>query len=162
MAGGNWYYGWTVKRLLIPFFVDIFRGYSLSSGCTKLESCPRTVAVERCIFNRRRIRTYGRINCEHLWFEFYWIHPFEINISQQSGFSDWLTDQLIGLSGIPAWVVCLIVTVIICLFTECTSNMATASLFIPIISQLVSITHDSCKQHITFKILIMIWPSKFR
>ncbi|XP_039252177.2 Na(+)/citrate cotransporter-like [Styela clava] len=53
-----------------------------------------------------------------------------------SGFSDWLGEQLLFLNGLPNWVICLIVTVITCLFTECTSNVATASLFVPIIAEL--------------------------
>uniref|UniRef100_H2Z9I4 Citrate transporter-like domain-containing protein n=1 Tax=Ciona savignyi TaxID=51511 RepID=H2Z9I4_CIOSA len=54
----------------------------------------------------------------------------------QSGFSQWLGDQLIFLGDLPTWVISLIVTIIVCLFTECSSNVATASLFVPILANL--------------------------
>lgn len=58
---------------------------------------------------------------------------------QVSGFSQWLGNQLAVLGGFPEWALCLIVTIVACLFTECTSNVATASLFIPIIAELVNL-----------------------
>nr|XP_009860115.1 solute carrier family 13 member 5-like isoform X2 [Ciona intestinalis] len=54
----------------------------------------------------------------------------------ESGFSEWLGDQLIFLGGIETWAICLIVTIVVCLFTECSSNVATASIFVPILAQL--------------------------
>jgi len=44
--------------------------------------------------------------------------------------------QLSFLNGLESWVICLIVTIIVCVFTECSSNVATASLFIPILADL--------------------------
>jgi len=46
--------------------------------------------------------------------------------------------QLKFLNGIEPWAICLVVTIFACLFTECTSNTATALLLVPILSQLVS------------------------
>ncbi|XP_078491315.1 Na(+)/citrate cotransporter-like [Ciona intestinalis] len=54
----------------------------------------------------------------------------------ESGFSEWLGDQLTFLGGIETWAICLIVTIVVCLFTECSSNVATASIFVPILAQL--------------------------
>uniref|UniRef100_H2Z9I5 Solute carrier family 13 member 2 n=1 Tax=Ciona savignyi TaxID=51511 RepID=H2Z9I5_CIOSA len=69
----------------------------------------------------------------------------------QSGFSQWLGDQLIFLGDLPTWVISLIVTIIVCLFTECSSNVATASLFVPILANLVNkvifITAQSLRIH---------------
>lgn len=56
--------------------------------------------------------------------------------SAKSGFSDWMGSQLSFLNGLESWVICLIVTIIVCVFTECSSNVATASLFIPILADL--------------------------
>jgi len=46
--------------------------------------------------------------------------------------------QLKFLNGIEPWAICLVVTIFTCLFTECSSNTATALLLVPILSQLVS------------------------
>ncbi|CAK8680394.1 unnamed protein product [Clavelina lepadiformis] len=54
----------------------------------------------------------------------------------ESGFSAWMGQQLAFLGGIPDWAICLVVTIIVCLFTECSSNTATASLFVPILAEL--------------------------
>ena len=47
-------------------------------------------------------------------------------------------DQLTFLDGIEPWAISLVVTLIVCIFTECSSNTATASLFVPILAELVS------------------------
>jgi sodium-dependent dicarboxylate transporter 2/3/5 len=49
-----------------------------------------------------------------------------------TGFSDWLGGQVSGLSGVPAWVVLLIVIMASLALTELTSNTATAAAFLPI------------------------------
>ena len=49
-----------------------------------------------------------------------------------TGFSQWLGGQVGGLSGVPAWVVLLIVVVVGLALTELTSNTATAAAFFPI------------------------------
>ena len=46
-----------------------------------------------------------------------------------TGFSQWLGGQVGGLSGVPAWVVLLIVVVVGLALTELTSNTATAAAF---------------------------------
>jgi len=56
--------------------------------------------------------------------------------SEVSGFSKWMGDQLTFLDGIEPWAICLVVTLIVCIFTECSSNTATASLFVPILAEL--------------------------
>jgi solute carrier family 13 (sodium-dependent dicarboxylate transporter), member 2/3/5 len=49
-----------------------------------------------------------------------------------TGFSEWLGGQVGGLSGVPGWVVLLIVIVVALALTELTSNTATAAAFFPI------------------------------
>lgn len=56
--------------------------------------------------------------------------------STVSGFSEWVGEQLTFLGGIEPWGICLVVTIIVCVFTECSSNVATASLFVPILAEL--------------------------
>jgi len=57
---------------------------------------------------------------------------------QESGLSSWIGQQLKFLGAIDPWLICLIVTIVVCFFTECSSNTATASLFVPILAELVS------------------------
>lgn len=59
---------------------------------------------------------------------------------QDSGLSAWLGDVLSGLDGIEPWIILLIITTVLSLFTEVTSNAATASLFVPILAALVTTT----------------------
>ncbi|XP_076817772.1 solute carrier family 13 member 2-like isoform X3 [Clavelina lepadiformis] len=54
----------------------------------------------------------------------------------ESGFSAWMGSQLAFLEGVQPWIICLLVTALVCLFTECSSNTATSSLFVPILANL--------------------------
>lgn len=49
-----------------------------------------------------------------------------------TGFSKWLGGQVSGLSGVPAWVILLVVVIMGLALTELTSNTATAAAFFPI------------------------------
>ncbi|QCU79018.1 DASS family sodium-coupled anion symporter [Citricoccus sp. SGAir0253] len=49
-----------------------------------------------------------------------------------TGFSEWLGGQVGGLTGVPAWLVLLVVVVVCLALTELTSNTATAAAFFPI------------------------------
>src|SRR5690606_18550255 len=49
-----------------------------------------------------------------------------------TGFSAWLGDQVGGLTGVPSWLVLLVVIVVSLALTELTSNTATAAAFFPI------------------------------
>ncbi|XP_002733304.1 Na(+)/citrate cotransporter-like [Saccoglossus kowalevskii] len=53
-----------------------------------------------------------------------------------SGLSEWLGTQLVVLAVIPPAAIVFIITVIIAIFTEITSNVSTASIFLPILGQL--------------------------
>lgn len=50
----------------------------------------------------------------------------------QTGFSDWLGEQVSGLSWLPGWVIIIAVIVVSLVLTELTSNTATAAAFFPI------------------------------
>nr|XP_006814711.1 PREDICTED: solute carrier family 13 member 5-like [Saccoglossus kowalevskii] len=55
---------------------------------------------------------------------------------KESGLSEWLGSQFVVLAVIPPAAMVLIITVIIAMFTEITSNTSTASIFLPILGQL--------------------------
>ncbi|XP_070553681.1 Na(+)/citrate cotransporter-like [Ptychodera flava] len=55
---------------------------------------------------------------------------------KESGLSAWLGDRFVGLAVIPPVAMVIVITVIIALFTEITSNTSTASIFLPILGQL--------------------------
>ncbi|XP_072326075.1 Na(+)/citrate cotransporter-like isoform X2 [Scyliorhinus torazame] len=54
--------------------------------------------------------------------------------SEVSGFSQWLGDQLTPLEAVPPWAIVIILCLLIATFTECASNVATTSLFLPILA----------------------------
>ncbi|XP_074640748.1 solute carrier family 13 member 2-like isoform X2 [Tubulanus polymorphus] len=56
--------------------------------------------------------------------------------SQKSGLSEWIGLKLAGLSALPIWVMVLIITTIIAMLTEVTSNTATATLMLPILAEM--------------------------
>ncbi|XP_075761021.1 Na(+)/citrate cotransporter-like isoform X4 [Pelodiscus sinensis] len=56
--------------------------------------------------------------------------------SDASGLSKWLGNQMIPLHAIPPWAIAVIVTLVVATFTECTSNVATATLFLPVFASL--------------------------
>ncbi|ESO91712.1 hypothetical protein LOTGIDRAFT_163443 [Lottia gigantea] len=55
---------------------------------------------------------------------------------QKSGFSQWISDGLIGLAALPEWTIAFLLSLIIACGTEVTSNAATATLFLPIVFSL--------------------------
>ncbi|XP_023795229.1 solute carrier family 13 member 5 isoform X4 [Cyanistes caeruleus] len=58
--------------------------------------------------------------------------------SANSGLSAWLGHQMTPLGSIPPWAIATVVSLIIAVFTECTSNVATATLFLPVFSSLAT------------------------
>ena len=50
-----------------------------------------------------------------------------------------MAEYFLRFQGLPAWVLLLILTTIVTIFTEVTSNVATVTIFLPIVSELVSI-----------------------
>nr|XP_013817372.1 PREDICTED: solute carrier family 13 member 5 isoform X3 [Apteryx mantelli mantelli] len=57
--------------------------------------------------------------------------------STDSGLSAWLGQQMTPLGSVPPWAIAVIISLAIAVFTECTSNVATATLFLPVFSSLV-------------------------
>ncbi|XP_069767844.1 solute carrier family 13 member 2-like isoform X2 [Narcine bancroftii] len=53
--------------------------------------------------------------------------------SEESGLSKWLGQQLTPLEAIPPWAIVMLLCLLITTFTECASNVATTSLFLPIL-----------------------------
>ncbi|EDM05354.1 solute carrier family 13 (sodium-dependent dicarboxylate transporter), member 2, isoform CRA_b [Rattus norvegicus] len=56
--------------------------------------------------------------------------------SEQSGLSEWLGDKLTPLQHIPPSATAVILCLLIAIFTECTSNVATTTLFLPILASM--------------------------
>ncbi|KAM4628309.1 Na(+)/citrate cotransporter [Polymixia lowei] len=56
--------------------------------------------------------------------------------SEESGLSKWMGDQMTPLQSIPPWAIAIILCLLIATFTECTSNVATATLFLPVLASL--------------------------
>ncbi|XP_057695931.1 Na(+)/citrate cotransporter [Corythoichthys intestinalis] len=56
--------------------------------------------------------------------------------SEVSGLSRWMGDQMSPLQSIPPWAIAIILCLLIATFTECTSNVATATLFLPILASM--------------------------
>ncbi|XP_041053173.1 solute carrier family 13 member 5-like isoform X2 [Carcharodon carcharias] len=58
-----------------------------------------------------------------------------------SGLSQWLGNQLLPLQKIPHWAIAVILCAVIAIVTECTSNVATATLFLPILASMATMIH---------------------
>ncbi|KAF6739985.1 Solute carrier family 13 member 5 [Oryzias melastigma] len=56
--------------------------------------------------------------------------------SEVSGLSHWLGTQMTPLHSIPPWAIAIILCLLIATFTECASNVATATLFLPILASM--------------------------
>ncbi|NXB01023.1 S13A2 protein, partial [Cnemophilus loriae] len=56
--------------------------------------------------------------------------------SEESGLSEWLGAQLTPLENIPAPAIAFILCLLVATFTECTSNVATTTLFLPIVASM--------------------------
>ncbi|XP_028274539.1 solute carrier family 13 member 5 [Parambassis ranga] len=56
--------------------------------------------------------------------------------SEESGLSKWMGDQMTPLQSIPPWAIAIILCLLIATFTECTSNVATATLFLPVLASM--------------------------
>ncbi|XP_067866890.1 solute carrier family 13 member 2-like isoform X2 [Heterodontus francisci] len=61
--------------------------------------------------------------------------------SEESGLSEWLGEQLIPLEAIPPWAIVILLCLLIATFTECASNVATTSLFLPILAAMAQRIH---------------------
>ncbi|KAM4699333.1 solute carrier family 13 member 2-like [Discoglossus pictus] len=56
--------------------------------------------------------------------------------SEESGLSIWLGDKLTPLQSIPPAAIALVLCLLVAIFTECTSNVATTTLFLPILASM--------------------------
>uniref|UniRef100_A0A672FX17 Solute carrier family 13 member 5a n=1 Tax=Salarias fasciatus TaxID=181472 RepID=A0A672FX17_SALFA len=56
--------------------------------------------------------------------------------SEESGLSRWLGAHMTPLHSIPPWAIAVILCLLIATFTECASNVATATLFLPILASM--------------------------
>nr|XP_033495949.1 solute carrier family 13 member 2-like [Epinephelus lanceolatus] len=56
--------------------------------------------------------------------------------SEKSGLSDWLGQSLAPLEQIPPYAIALLLSLLVATFTECSSNTATTTLFLPILASM--------------------------
>ncbi|XP_058484322.1 Na(+)/citrate cotransporter-like [Solea solea] len=56
--------------------------------------------------------------------------------SEESGLSRWLGTQMTPLQSIPPWAIAIVICLLVATFTECASNVATATLFLPILASM--------------------------
>lgn len=56
--------------------------------------------------------------------------------SEKSGLSDWLGEKLAPLQQIPPFAISLLLSLLVATFTECSSNTATTTLFLPILASM--------------------------
>ncbi|XP_021559976.1 solute carrier family 13 member 2 [Neomonachus schauinslandi] len=61
--------------------------------------------------------------------------------SEKSGLSEWLGDKLTPLENVPPPAIAFIICLLIATFTECTSNVATTTLFLPILASMAQAIH---------------------
>ncbi|XP_044142598.1 LOW QUALITY PROTEIN: solute carrier family 13 member 2 [Bufo gargarizans] len=61
--------------------------------------------------------------------------------SEDSGLSTWLGDKLTPLQSIPHVAIALVLCLMVATFTECTSNVATTTLFLPILASMAKAIH---------------------
>ena len=66
---------------------------------------------------------------------------------QESGLSVWMTSCLHPLKHLSPFLANFLCLLIVCLFTQCSSNVATATIFLPILSQLVRFIHRHLDLH---------------
>ena len=59
---------------------------------------------------------------------------------QESGLSDWIGDKLVLFGSVPREVIALSVSFLVASLTEVISNVATATLFLPILRSLVRVS----------------------
>lgn len=59
-------------------------------------------------------------------------------VSQDSGLSEWMGKQMEPLHAVAPAAITLILSSLIAVLTECTSNVATTTLFLPIFASMVS------------------------
>lgn len=60
---------------------------------------------------------------------------------QESGLSKWLGDKLVPLQEIPPYAISILLSLLVATFTECSSNAATTTLFLPILASMVNKAH---------------------
>ncbi|KAB5548694.1 hypothetical protein PHYPO_G00058510 [Pangasianodon hypophthalmus] len=58
--------------------------------------------------------------------------------SEVSGLSDWLGQSLAPLQSIPPYAISLLLCLLVAMFTECSSNTATTTLFLPILASMAA------------------------
>ncbi|XP_056586951.1 solute carrier family 13 member 2 [Triplophysa dalaica] len=61
--------------------------------------------------------------------------------SEESGLSVWLGESLAPLQSIPPFAISLILCLLVGMFTECSSNTATTTLFLPILASMATTIH---------------------
>ena len=59
---------------------------------------------------------------------------------KESGLSEWIGDHFSMFGTFPVWLMVILICILVTMFSEFTSNSATATIFLPILAELVSVT----------------------
>ena len=86
------------------------------------------------------IQQYFKVEQYVICLEFWNLIVLILTRFQESGLSEWVGTQLKQLDAIPPVAIVICICVMITTFTEFTSNVATATIFLPILAFLVSTT----------------------
>lgn len=86
------------------------------------------------------IQQYFKVKQYVMCLEFWNLIVSILTCFQESGLSEWVGTQLKQLDAIPPVAIVICICVMITTFTEFTSNVATATIFLPILAFLVSTT----------------------
>ena len=86
------------------------------------------------------IQQYFKVEQYVICLEFWNLIVLILTRFQESGLSEWVGTQLKELDAIPPVAIVICICVMITTFTEFTSNVATATIFLPILAFLVSTT----------------------
>lgn len=81
------------------------------------------------------------------------LQPGIFALLQESGLSKWLGSKLTPLQSIPHPAIAFLLCLLIATFTECTSNVATTTLFLPILASMVSASISKCSYKDSFQVL---------
>lgn len=85
----------------------------------------------------------------------------KVFFSQKSGLSAFIGEQLEVFSSMPPWAMNLLLTLIIAMLTEVTSNSATTTLILPILANLVSLWTRNANKHISYKRFYLLYSDMY-
>lgn len=68
----------------------------------------------------------------------FFFSTLHLYLVKKSGLSMWLGGSLVPLQSIPPYAISILLCLLVAMITECSSNTATTTLFLPILASMVS------------------------